>query len=939
MIATLRRPRALLLVALLMSLAPLVAAQAKKITTPKEQFGHDIGDDYFLATYTQLTEYWRKLAGESDRMKLVSIGKTAEGRDQLMAIISSPENIRKLEHYRGIAERLALARGLTDEQAHALAKEGRAVVWIDGGLHATEVLGAHQLMETVYQLVSRDDEETRRFLRDVIVLCVHVNPDGMELVSNWYMRNPDPAKRSTAGVPRLWEKYAGHDDNRDFYMENLPESTNDNKVLYREWYPQIVYNHHQSGPTGTVMFSPPFRDPFNYVYDPLVVNELDQVGAAMHSRFDEEGKPGVTTRSGANYSTWWNGGLRTMPYFHNMVGLLTETIGNPTPDRIGFVPDRMVPTNDFPFPIGPQVWHFRQSIDYSITANRAVLDFASRYREELLYDIYVMGRNSIRRGSTDSWTMYPSRVAKAKEEIAKAEGRVESADARAVRGGFLQTYPAKYYDLLKKPEYRDPRGYIMPSDQPDFLTAEKFVNALIKAGIEVERATASFAVAGRPYPAGSLVIKTAQAFRPHILDMFEPQDHPNDFQYPGGPPIPPYDNAGYTLAFQMGVKFDRILDGFDGPFENVPDVIKPAPGTVTGPAGATGYIVSQHVNDAVVAVNRLLKAGEDVYWPRDRTWHSPDGTGVIYIAAKPTTLPILKKAAADVGLSFTAVTDRPAGGMMKLRPVRIALWDQYGGSMPSGWVRFLFEQFEFPYTLVFPQELDAGNLRAKYDVIVFPDGAIREGAGGRGAFFGPQPKAEDIPAEWRNRLGHLTPEKTFPQLRRFAEEGGTIIAWGSSASLGHLLGLPLGNHLVEMIDGTDRPLPATKFYIPGSILSVAVDNTDPLAYGMERRVDVFFNDNPVLDLAPNASLEGVRPVAWFDRAEPLRSGWAWGQQYLQGGTAAVEAPVGKGRLLLVGPEITFRGQPHGTFKFLFNGVYYSTAAPAGGGGRATQAGR
>jgi len=937
MLHRVRRPAGLAAIVLFLTISAL-AAPTSKITTPKEQFGHNIGDDYFLANYTQLTDYWQKLAKQSDRMQLVSIGKTAEGRDQLMAIVSAPENLKKLDRYREIAGRLAHAEGLTDDQAHALAKEGKAVVWIDGGLHATEVLGAHQLMEMVYQMVSGSDEETQRFLRDIIILFVQVNPDGMELVSNWYMRESDPLKRTTSYVPRLWQKYVGHDNNRDFYMENQPESTNINKVLYREWFPQIVYNHHQSGPTGTVMFSPPFRDPFNYVYDPLVINELDQVGAAMHSRFDAEGKPGVTTRSGANYSTWWNGGLRTMPYFHNEIGLLTETIGNPTPEQIGFVPDRMLAKGDFPYPIMPQPWHFRQSIDYSVTANRAVLDFASRYREELLYNIYVMGRNSIKKGSSDTWTMYPTRLAKVKEEIAKDEGKMDSEDARAIIGGFLRTQPTKYFDLLRDPAFRDPRGYIIPSDQPDFLTAIKFVNALIKAGVVVQRATAPFTVAGKSYPAGSLVVNTAQAFRPHVLDMFEPQDHPNDFQYPGGPPIPPYDNAGYTLAFQMGVRFDRILDGFDGPFEKAPDLIKPEAGKITETAGATGYVISQHVNDAVIAVNRLLKAGEEVYWVRDRGWHSPDGAGVIFVAAKPSTLPILQKASTDVGVSFAAVTDRPAA-MMKLQPVRIGLWDQYGGSMPSGWVRWLFEQYEFPYELVFPQALDAGNLRAKYDVIVLPDGAVRERGTGRGVedLFDRQPKPEQIPAEWRDRLGAITPQKTIPQLKKFAEDGGTIVAWGSSASLGEMLGLPLGSHLVEMVDGNERRLPATKFYIPGSILRVAVDNTDPLAYGMDKQMDVFYNNNPVLELAPNASLEGVRPVAWFDAREPLRSGWAWGQHYLQGGTAAVEAALGKGRVLLFGPEITFRGQPHGTFKFLFNSIYYSTVQGAGGAPRATTA--
>ena len=202
-----------------------------------------------------------------------------------------------------------------------------------------------------------------------------------------------------------------------------------NRVLYREWFPQIVYNHHQSGPPGTVMFAPPFRDPFNYVFDPLIPASIDLVGAAMQARFAAEGKPGVTTRGGSTYSTWWNGGLRTTAYFHNQIGLLTETIGDPTPGAIPFVPERQLPSGDLPFPIAPQPWHFRQSIDYSLTANRAVLDFASRYRETLLFNIYQMGRNAIERGSRDWWTPSPRRVDAA---------RADAGASRRVRGGRLR---------------------------------------------------------------------------------------------------------------------------------------------------------------------------------------------------------------------------------------------------------------------------------------------------------------------------------------------------------------------------------------------------------------------------------------------------------------------------------------------------------------------
>ncbi|HYD52826.1 MAG TPA: M14 family zinc carboxypeptidase, partial [Gemmatimonadaceae bacterium] len=217
---TRRRSRARVLrpvlVALALGAAPALVAAQSRVTTPREHFGFAIGDDYKLATYTQFADYWRRIDAQSDKMRVVEIGRTAEGRPQLMAIVTAPENFARLDRYREIAERLARAEGVTEAQARALAAEGKAVVWIDGGLHATEVLGSHQLIETVHQLITRTDAETQRILRDVIVLAVHANPDGMELVSSWYMREPDTLRRNM-NIPRLYQKYIGHDNNRDFY--------------------------------------------------------------------------------------------------------------------------------------------------------------------------------------------------------------------------------------------------------------------------------------------------------------------------------------------------------------------------------------------------------------------------------------------------------------------------------------------------------------------------------------------------------------------------------------------------------------------------------------------------------------------------------------------------------------------------------------------------
>lgn len=901
---------------LVLGIALLCAGQPARaespITPPRKHFGFNMGDDYCLANYKQLAAYWSQLEKESDRIKIVRIGTTEEGRPQLMAVVSSPDNHSQLARYQDIARRLARAEGITETEARTLSAQGKAVVWIDGGLHATESLCAQMLIETVYQMVSANDSETRRFLDDVIILFVHANPDGMDLVADWYMRESDPKKRTQTGLPRLYQKYIGHDNNRDFYANTQAETKNMNRVLYLEWMPQIVYNHHQSGPPGTVLFCPPFRDPFNYNVDPLVISGIDAVGASMMQRFLVEGKPGATTRSGARYSTWWNGGLRTTCYFHNMIGLLSETVGSPTPSSIPFNPALQLPRADYLAPIAPQPWHFRQSVDYSVTANKAVLDYASRHREQMLYNIWLMGKNSIDRGNRDSWTITPKSVAAAQSTNPNAP--------RARRGK-----EDEFTRLFHDPARRDPRGYILPSDQPDFLTATKFVNSLLGTGVKVLRARAEFAVAGKKYPAGSYVVKCAQAFRAHVLDLFEPQDHPNDFPYPGAAPTAPYDMAGWTLAYQMAVQFDRILDGFDGPFEEIKGPVAPPPARVRDAEGAVGFYLGTETNDSFRAINRLLKAGEDVR----RLQQPVQVQGISYPAGtffitsrNPATLPLLKNLAAELGTTFVGSRVVPETETVALRPVRVGLWDRYGGSMPSGWTRWLLEQFEFPFELVFAPDLDRGGLREKFDVLLFVDGAITGGEAASDASGDGETGDQDaVPVDYSRRRGSITTTRTIPQLRTFLESGGTILTIGSSTSLGSRLGLPLKTHLVTADkDGKEKSLPREKYYVPASVLRMRVDPAHPLAWGMSGEVDVMFANSPTFRLPEKAEQKPLQRVAWFDSKTPLRSGWAWGQEHLQGGVTIAEGRVGKGRLVLFGPQILFRAQPHGTFKFLFNGI-------------------
>lgn len=911
---------ALALVALIAGRGP-AQAPVPNVTTPKAHFGFDMGADYCLANYQQLAAYWKKLQGESDRIKLVDIGKTEEGRPQLMAVVTSPANQRKLDRYRDIARVMAKAEGVSEEVARLLAAEGKAVVWIDGGLHASETLCAQVLVETVYRFLAGTDPETLRILDDVVILFVHANPDGHDLVADWYMKEADPKKRTLSGLPRLYEKYAGHDNNRDFYAGNLAETRNLNRVMYREWLPQIVYNHHQTGPAGTVLFCPPFRDPFNYRIEPLAMNGIDAVGAAMMQRFLVEGKPGATSRSGATYSTWYNGGLRTTCHFHNMIGLLTETIGSPTPTQIPFVPAKLLPKGDYLAPIPPQPWHFRQSVEYSVTANRAVLDYASRHREHLLFNIWRMGRNGIEAGNRDAWAVTPKVVAAATKDRPAAGGKGKG---KGGGGGGVTAFEQAF----RTPAHRDPRGYVLPADQPDFLTATKFVNCLLGTGVTVHRATARFTAGGKEYPAGSYVVKCGQAFRPHVLDMFEPQDHPNDFAYPGAPPTRPYDTAGYTLAYQMGVKFDRLLDTFDGPFEEIKELeVSPPPATVVGGDEAAGFVLSGRTNDSFRAVNRLLKAGEEV-----RRLTAPTAlagmdqpAGTFFVVRKPSTRPLLEKLAAELGTGFAGSPTAPEGKAVRLKPVRVGLWDRYGGSMPSGWTRLILERFEFPFEVVFANELDRGNLRDRFDVLLFPDGAYsgrgatpKRGAGGDGGDAPPTDAAGDA-AEARAQRRAISSALTVPKLREFVEAGGTLLAIGGSTELGRELGVPLVNHLTFPADGTNapKPLPPEKFYVPASVLRVKLDPAHPLAWGIGDGADVVFASSPTFRLPADGK---QTKVAWFDGKTPLRSGWAWGQEALDGGAAVVEAKVGNGTVVLYGPQVLFRAQPHGTFRLVFNAI-------------------
>ncbi len=819
-----------------------------RLPDPADTFGFAPGTDRRLADYGQITTYFRRLAAATPRVRLFSIGQTSEGREMLLAAISAEENLARLDRYRDIARQLADGRGLTDASARALAREGRAIVWVDMGLHATEVAAAQVSVEVARAVAGDDTDEMRRIRDQVILVLVPVmNPDGLDIVTKWYRANVG-TPFETSPLPVLYQKYAGHDNNRDWYMQNLVETRNITRQLYQEWFPQMVYNHHQSGLTSPRIWAPPMDDPVNPNMHPLVHRGISLLGVAIMQRLEQEGKVGAQGYS--TYSNWWNGGMRSTPCFHNIVGILTETASGRYATPVDISPEQlpktlrsgesaMEPSTWNPSPWKGGRWRLRDQMDYMFTATLAVLRLAAEFREDWLYNRYQMARDQV------------------------AAGR---------RG--------------------DPFAYVIPPVQHDWPTAVKLAETLDRGAVEVFRAAAAFAADGRSYPAGSLVVPMAQPYRGYAKDLLEPQRHPDRRQGPGGPPKPPYDIAGWTLSYQMGVRAEVVRAPFEASLERVRDFAALVRRQPVGPT--TSLVLDRRLNHAVTAVMRLLKRGLRVSMTREA--FIAEGPGVADAARDLVELGVLGGEPA-----------RPTGVPRPLRLPRVGLYRSYVASMDEGWTRFVLEQFEIPYARLTNADVRAGHLRGTLDVVILPSQPARAVLDGHAP--------GTMPAEYVGGIG----TEGVAALRAFVEEGGTLVAVdrASDLVLGSF-GLPVRNVLAGLRD--------TEFYCPGSLLRVEVDPAAPLTAGLPAEQAAFFDQGRAYAVDAAAETR-VRVLARYAARDVLMSGWISGADRLAGQAAAVEVPVGRGRVVLIGFGVTFRGQPHGTFKWLFNPILESAAAP------------
>ena len=852
------------LAAVLATVTTVAQSVSQNIPVPASVLGFEPCDDYKLGSYEQISQYLKVLDQASERIQLVNIGQTTEGRTQLMAVISSVANMRRLPHFKSASRRLALASDLTPSEAKELATDAKSVVWIDFGLHSTEVAHAQVAPQLAYYAVTDESPEMQTIRDNVILLLLpNMNPDGTSLVADWYASHVGTPYERSSPV-ELYQRYAGHDNNRDWFMFNLAESRNVATQLYREWFPQIVYNHHQSAPFPARIFVPPFIDPMNPNIPPLVMRGINLAGESISRRLEQEGKTGVISR--INYDTWWNGGMRTAAYYHNMVGILTETShpwANPSVHDASLFPDTFsngrstrMPSTDYPNPYRGGEWHLKDSCNYMLTASMAVLALGAERRTEWTYDMYRMGQESIKAG----------------------EGEL----------------------------------YVVSRNQWDLGAAIKLVNTLRWGGIEIEQTTRSLTIGGIDYPSNSFIIRGAQSFRPYLSDLLNPQVYPDTRQRPGGPPDRPYDITGWTLPMQMGVTVDRHLDAGRLPTDAVVSIDRAVlTSTRLKPSTGFAYALDPRRNDAFLAVNRLLTNGHLVYRTtspitlESDTW--PAGTFILPIHSKtPAAIDLATK---GLGLIVAPVDRKPDQPLKQLTQPQVGLYRSWRPNPDEGWTRLVLEEFGFPYRRLLNEDIRNGNFN-DLDVILLPDATYTQILNGLGR--------RDTPAEYQ---GGIT-QQGVSHLYDFVEAGGILVTFDSASAL------PLGNFDLPILD-ISTEYSANDYYVPGSLLEIVVNSTHPIGYGMPARAPGFFSRSPVFSFRSQKdsdnSLEprnqNVSIVARYPETNMLLSGWMVGEKVLANRAAVVEAKLGRGKVVLLGLRAQHRGQTHGTYKLLFNSLF------------------
>jgi hypothetical protein len=827
-----------------------LAIPARALQTPDQFLGFKPGSDRTLAHYNQIKAYFELLARESRRVRTVTLGKTTLGNDLFMAIVSHEDNLNDMEKLKTITRKLSQGEVDADE-AGRLAAAGKPIVVVTCNLHSTEIASSQMAMELGYRLAA-GSADVQDILRDVVlVLFPSVNPDGQIMEVEWYNKTRGTEYEGT-GTPYLYHWYAGHDNNRDWFKASLKETGLILKALYHDLFPQVLVDEHQMGSSGDRLFIPPYQDPPTPGLHPLVWS-INLIGSRIAYDLERLGLKGVASRG--EFTGWWIGSLDDTAWFHNVPGILFEGASVRLASPIYIEPEEVESAESFrneervfsPNPWKGGWWRLSDLVHYGLQATLSVLATAARQKNELLLNTFQVARENIAQGESEA-----------------------------------------------------PYAYIVPRQQHDPATAERFIRVLLKSNIRVFQLTHPARVGDTMFDKRSYVVPLAQPYRAFVKNIFEAQHYPDIRKNLKAEPELPYDMAGWTLPLAMGVKTAVVNE----PLKALMDPVKDEQFLKSDfPEALEEYVVldSSH-NNSYRAAFELLGKGKTVY----RNVDCPDFPAGSFAIKKSEALDLLKAIHAEVPLTLTSRKELPLRQFRLLRPFKAGLYQNWGHNMTEGWLRLVFDEYKVPYQTIHPKDVAAKDFAKKFDILVFAGAAESEIETGK-----PPKKWENwatpAPPEYSGGIG----EKGEKLLKEMTKAGKILVFMEESCNYAiNKFKMPVTNIMEEN----------TKVICPGSYLRVEV-KTSPLTAGMESSAAIFFNSTPTFETSlPRAADESrSTPLVFADRGL-LLSGWLEGEEQLARKSLLLDFRKGKGRIILIGPDIIHRTHSEGTYKIMFNSL-------------------
>jgi len=858
-------------------LSPLVDHLPKVagVPSPKDVLGHHIGAPKKLTYYGEAVNYYRALAAKSPRVKVMTIGKTDEGRDYVVVAVGSEDSVRNLDQYRAYLAQLADPRPLSDAQARDVIAKAKPIYHLMGGLHSAETGPPEMLMELAYRLATEDSPTIRQIRDNVIVTLTPVaEPDGRDRYVDWYYayKVDETGEEDNVGGPPFWGKYILHDNNRDInYSQVTMRALLD---WYLQWHPPIVHDLHESVP---FMYTFSGQAPQNPTLDPILYGELPWFSNFEMAQMTKYGMPGVWTH--AFVDMWSPGYYGFMASNHNGLLRMYETFGNGGANTMKRRIDRggeegpmrgSQTTREWYRPLPPYTevdWSIRNNTNYMETGVLSALQLTAAFPKVVLENFYLKSRHSIDSGKTEA-----------------------------------------------------PYGYVVPAGQPDMTRVAFLINILRLQGIEVGRATTEVKLQEGTFPAGSFIVKRDQPYGRLAKILLEKQNFPD-------PNLRTYDDSAWTMGLMTHTEVKETADKaiLQVPVESVSE-LKIA-GTVTGdPAGSGGsWVILDNGSANLTTLRYRLKdlkvqAAEKAF--KVGATEAPAGSLIVAAGQSGDVAARIKAAVEPLGLSAVAAGQLPDVRMHEVKVPRLAVYSTWGSTQEVGWVRYGFDKYEVAYDLIYKERVKQGRLHDSYDVIVVPN----QGGSGKRIVFDIEPKKKPLAYKTSDRF------KSFgmygesdditggmglagvEELQKFAESGGVLLTLGTASYL------PAEFGITRRIDA-GRPSP--QFYAPGPIVEAEIlQPENPIFYGYSKKtIPVRYANGPLLRVPEED--RGRQVIMQFPGGDKaVLSGLMKGASEIQRRPAIVDVPTGSGRVILFATNPCYRWQNLGEFRMLFNAVLH-----------------